>query len=271
LSEILSRFGLGDIFGDIFGTTSRRGARAKMRGDDLRATIEIPFEQAFLGGSVPIMLPVNEQCAHCGGTGAEPGASVTTCPTCKGRGNVTISQGYFGVQRTCPSCGGRGTIPQRRCTQCGGSGMVTNQRRIMVKIPPGTSSGTVLRLRGLGSHGTGGAPNGDLFVHVIVKPHRTFHIEGENLVAQIKIPFTKALLGTKVKLRIPQGKTITVNVPGGTKPGTRLRIKNMGVRRNARKGDLFAEIQYDIPEKLTPEQEEALRKFESAAKAKGKE
>ncbi len=264
LGDIFSSFDLGDIFGDIFGTRfGTRGRQTARRGDDIRTAIEIPFRTAFLGGDVSIVLPVYERCSRCNGTGAEPGSVVKTCPICNGRGTVTISQGFFGVQRTCPSCGGKGTVAERKCSLCGGAGFVQTQRRVMIKIPPGTKNGQVLRLRGLGAPGTGGAPNGDLFVTISVRPHRTFSIEGENLIAKVKIPFTKAILGATLHLKLPDGKKVKVKVPRGTKPGTRLRVPGLGVQRPNRRGDLLVEIQYQIPEKLTREQEEALRSFES--------
>ncbi len=260
-SDIFSSFDIGDIFGDIFGAKSRRRKSAGIRGSDIQTTLEIPFRQALLGGSVQVVLPIYEVCKRCNGTGAEPGSSVKTCPTCNGRGVITISQGPFAVQRTCPTCGGKGTIPERKCTQCGGTGVIQTQRRVMVKIPPGTKNGQILRLRGLGSPGTGGAPPGNLFVNIIVKPDKTFHIERDNLIAKITVPFNKAILGAKVTIKHPDGRKVSVKIPKGTKPGTRLRIPGMGVQRKNRRGNLIVEVQYKIPEKLTSEQEKILKTF----------
>lgn len=168
----------------------------------------------------------------------------------------------FAVQRTCPACRGSGSIPGQKCTQCKGTGVVQTQRRVMVKIPPGTRNNQTLRLRGLGSPGTAGGTPGDLLVNIAIKPHKTFHLEGDNLVAMVNIPFSKALLGSTINLRHPNGKNVKVKIPRGTKPGTRLRITGMGVPRRLRHGDMLIEIAYEIPKNLTPEQEEALQKFE---------
>ena len=136
------------------------------------------------------------------------------------------------------------------------------QRRVMVKIPPGTRNNQILRLRGLGSPGIAGGTPGDLLVNITIKPHKVFHLEGDNLVARVNIPFSKALLGSTINLRHPNGKNVKVKVPRGTKPGTRLRITGMGIQRKARHGDMLIEIVYEIPKKLTPEQEKALHEFE---------
>ena len=261
LGDIFSSFDIGDIFGDLFGFRKKRARSAGVRGSDIQTTLEISFKQAFLGSNIPIVLPIYEQCHRCNGTGAEPGSATKTCPVCGGTGVITVSQGFFGVQRTCPNCGGRGKIPDKKCSLCGGTGVVQVKRKIMVKIPPGTKNGQILRLRGLGAPGTGGAPPGNLLVNIIVKPDKTFHIEGDNLVAVVKVPFTKAIVGATLKLRHPNGKTISIKIPQGTKPGTRLRVPGMGVQRKNRRGDLIVEVQYKIPEKLTPEQEEILKKF----------
>ena len=265
--DIFSNLDLGDILGDLFGTVGERSRSARRRkGNDLQTTIQISFKQAFLGGSIPVILPVYEKCSHCNGTGAEPGTPVRTCPTCGGAGIVTISQGFFGIKRTCPTCAGKGRIAEKKCVVCTGTGFVRTQRRVMVKVPPGTKNGQVLRLRGLGEPGTNGAPPGDLLVNIVVKPHRTFSMENNNLIARVNIPFSKALLGTTVHLNLPDGKKVSVKVPRGTKPGTRLRVPGLGVQKRSRKGDLIVEIRYEIPDKLTPEQEEALRKFETQRK-----
>jgi len=258
LDDILGQMGfdIGDIFGNLFG--GARGRKKARRGEDMQASITIPFNIAFLGGSIQIELAVQDTCPGCDGTGVEPGAGTSKCPTCDGKGYVTVSRGPFGIQRTCPQCLGRGEIPNKRCTTCNGSGQVQIRKRITVKIPAGTHNGQILRLRGIGATGSKGARPGDLFVYVSVKPHRTFRIEGDNLVAKIRIPFEKAINGSKLSLTLPGGKKIKLTIPAGIKSGTKLRIKGRGIQKGRKKGDLLAEIRYNIPKDITPEQEELI-------------
>jgi len=265
-SDLFGGIDLSDIFSDIFGGFGTTATSAPRKGQDIRTSIEIPFNTAFLGGKVSIVVPVSQTCPRCGGTGAEPGYGTKVCPTCNGKGVIVMQQGLFAVQKVCPVCLGKGQIPVKKCTACGGTGTVRSQRRVLVTIPPGTRNGQVLRLRGLGSPGLNGGPPGDLYVTVFVKRHPTFRIENGNLVASIKIPFTKALLGAKVRIKHPSGKTVVVKVPPGTKPGARLRVPGMGVVRGRRKGDLLVEINYKVPDKLTPEQEKILRELDEKLK-----
>ncbi len=260
--DLFGGINIGDIFSDLFGGGVHRSRKTPQKGNDLQTAVDIPFNIAFKGGQKSIVVPIQETCPRCGGTGAEPGTKTNKCPTCSGRGFINIQQGMYAVQKVCPTCLGKGSISERKCSACGGTGTIQTQRKVNVRIPPGTVNGQTLRLRSLGSPGFFGAPPGDLYVTVYVKSGRTFEIKGDNLIAHITIPFTKALLGSKVKIHHPIGKTITVKIPPGTKPGAKLRIPEMGVARGSHVGDLIVEISYKIPEKISPEQEEILKKLD---------
>src|SRR3954471_20183633 len=132
--------GLGDIFSSMFGGGTRGGAkqpRGAERGQDIDATLEIPFRTAGLGGKVPVDLEVNEECETCHGSGAAPGAKIQTCPECSGRGTISFGQGGFAVQRPCPMCLGRGQVPSERCPTGGGAGEVRARKKVMITVPAG--------------------------------------------------------------------------------------------------------------------------------------
>ena len=155
LSDLGSFGGLGDLFSSIFG---RRGAEGGGRADDedeIETTVTIPFRVAALGGKVPVTLPMAEVCPTCSGSGAAPGATLSTCPECRGRGVISFGQGGFAVNRPCPVCRGRGRVPSERCHTCGGSGEVRVEKRLVITVPAGTEDGTKLRLRGQGTKGKG--------------------------------------------------------------------------------------------------------------------
>ncbi|HMV33802.1 MAG TPA: DnaJ C-terminal domain-containing protein, partial [Gemmatimonadales bacterium] len=213
----------------------------------------------------PVRLPLNETCRSCAGSGAAPGAKVSTCPECNGRGSVTFGQGGFAVSRPCPQCRGRGKVPSTPCPVCHGEGEVRAEREVLITVPLGTESGTKVRLKGQGQPSAPGLPPGDILVTFQVQNDRFFHREGLDLVCEVPINLAQAALGTRLRVRTLDGKKVVLRVPPGTQPGRKFRIKGLGIEKGERKGDQLVQIQVQIPEHLTPEQEELLRKFAEAS------
>lgn len=253
--------GLGDIFSSIFG----RGRKDTSRGETLETTVDVPFRTAALGGKVPVTLTVTENCPACGGTGAASGATLSTCPECSGRGTVSFGQGGFAVNRPCPLCRGRGKVASERCGTCAGAGEVRRERQVMITVPPATDTGTKVRLKGQGAPGRGSAPPGDLLVTFQVQPDRFFRREGLDLVCEVPLNLAQALLGSKISVRTIDGKKVVLRIPPGTQPGRKFRIKGAGVVKGAQKGDQLVMVDVQIPETLTPEQEEMVRKLAETA------
>lgn len=260
----LGGFGLGDIFSSIFGRSRRDGPQA----DVLEAVVEIPFRVAALGGKVPVTLPVNETCHVCGGNGAAPGAKITTCPECEGRGTVTFGQGSFAVSRPCPKCRGRGKIPSTPCPNCHGAGEVRVERQVMINVLPGTETGSKVRLKGQGGAARPGEPAGDLVVTFQVQPDRFFHREDLDLVCEVPINLAQATLGSRLRVRTLDGKKVVLKIPAGTQSGRKFRIKGLGLEKGGRKGDQLVQVQVEVPEHLNSEQEELLKKFADSANLK---
>ena len=254
--------GLGDLFSSIFGRGKRGDDR---RGDSIEVMLTVDFRTATLGGKVPIEVPITDTCATCGGNGAAPGATVTTCPECKGRGTVSFGQGGFAVNRPCPMCRGRGKIPSVKCETCGGAGQVRTVRKLMLTVPPGSDNGTKIRLKGQGEPGRDGGQPGDLLVSLQVEPDRFFVRNGLDLECEVPINLAQALLGTQLRVRTADGKKILLKIPPGTQPGRKLRIKGQGVEKAGRRGDQIVTIRVDLPEKLSPEQEELAKKLADSA------
>ncbi len=252
--------GLGDLFSSIFG----RG-RSEQGREPLEVTATVPFKTAALGGKVPVTIRVTEACPTCGGSGAAPGAKVSTCSECRGKGQVTFGQGAFSVTRPCPACRGSGRVASEPCTRCASQGEVSLDRRIMVSVPAGTESGQRVRIKGEGQRGSGGAM-GDILVTFAVKPDRFLRREGLDLHCRVPINLAQAILGTKIRVRTVTGKRVVLKVPGGTQPGRKFRLKGQGVERNGKRGDQFVEVNVKLPGKLTPEQESLLKQFAEAAK-----
>jgi molecular chaperone DnaJ len=251
LSDLGSFGGLGDLFSSLFG---RRGKEEE--AEEVETTITIPFRVAALGGKVPVALPLTEVCPTCAGKGGAPGATYKTCEECKGRGTVSFGYGGFAVNRPCPVCRGRGRVPSERCATCRGSGEITVEKRLVINVPPGTEDGARVRLRGQGPKGVG-----DIVVVVQVEPDRFFRREGADIHCVVPINLAQAMLGSKIKVRTLDGRRVILRVPPGTQHGQKFRIAGQGIEKNGRRGDQFVEVHVEIPEKLTPEEEEAVRKF----------
>jgi molecular chaperone DnaJ len=249
-------------FGDVFGSRRRGGPQ---RGADLRYDLEISFEESARGAETTIQIPRQEHCETCHGSGAAAGSSPSTCPHCKGQGQVRFQQGFFTVARTCPQCRGAGRIITKPCATCHGAGTISRERKITVKIPPGISNGQQLRLQDEGEAGAGGGPAGHLFVAIHVLEHEFFRRDGNNLFCEIPVNFTTVALGGEVQVPTLDGPE-KVKVPEGTQTGTTLRLRGKGMPDvNGRgRGDLFATVQVQTPRKLTKDQKRLLEQLANA-------
>jgi molecular chaperone DnaJ len=262
--------GLGDIFSSMFGGgAARPGAgggrsRGPQRGQDVESTLEIPFRTAALGGKVPVELDLNEECGTCHGTGAAPGAKLVTCEECKGRGSISFGQGGFAVNRPCPVCLGRGQVPTERCPTCAGAGEVRTRKKVTITVPTGVDTGTKIRLKGQGGKGSKNGPPGDLLITFGVTADRFYKREGLDLIAPVPINIAQATLGSRVSVKTLDGTKVAIKIPPGTASGKRFRVRGQGIEKEGTKGDLIVQVEVAVPEKLTPEQEEAMKAFAEA-------
>ncbi|MFZ1494826.1 MAG: molecular chaperone DnaJ [Candidatus Competibacter denitrificans] len=265
---------LGDLFGgvfrDIFGG-GRGGGGQGYRGSDLRYTLDLTLEEAVFGTTAKIRIPTLVSCAGCAGSGAKPGTKPTTCPTCRGVGQVRMQQGFFSIQQTCPRCQGRGTIIPEPCETCRGSGRVEEQKTLSVKVPAGVDNGDRIRLAGEGEHGEQSGPPGDLYVQIQVKPHPIFSREESDLYCQVPISFTAAALGGELEVPTLDGR-VSLKIPAETQTGRVLRIRGKGVKpvRGGPTGDLLCRINIETPVNLTKEQKDLLQQFADTMAAGGK-
>lgn len=255
---------LGDIFETIFGSAFGGGGRQQpRRGADLRYDMEVTLEEAFHGKSSEIEIEVSQACDTCGGSGATPGTSTRGCKLCGGYGKVRAKQGFFVVERPCHNCHGRGEVLESPCRDCGGEGRVDRPQALKVEIPAGVDTGTRIRLSGKGEAGPRGAPPGDLYIFIHVKPHAVFQREGTTLGTRVPISFTTAALGGCVQIPDLDGETNTIDIPAGIQSGKQLRQRGAGmpILQGRGRGDLVVEIQVETPTKLTKAQRELLEQF----------
>jgi molecular chaperone DnaJ len=257
-----------DIFEDFFGDFGGGGRRSNRknssnRGSDLRYDLSITLEEAYSGKKQNIQFASSDKCTTCKGNGSKPGFSADRCTYCGGNGKVRSNQGFFTVQQTCPQCSGSGEEITNPCNDCGGSGNKQTSKKISVTIPKGVDDGTRIRLAGKGEAGSRGGANGDLYLFINVKSHELFKRSDENLFFECPISIADAALGTTIEIPTIDGGKAKIKIPEGTQSGKqfRLRGKGMPYMRGSGTGDLYVQINTEVPISLNKEQKELLEKF----------
>ena len=252
--------GGGGIFEHFFG--GGMGGAETGRGADLRYDLEIKLEEAARGVEKEIEIRRTDRCSACGGSGAGAGAKLHTCPTCRGRGQVVASRGFFQVAQPCPRCRGAGEMFDHPCKVCRGEGRSETTTRIKLKIPAGIDNGARLRSSGNGEAGVRGAPSGDLYVIIHIREHAVFSREDDDLFCEIPVPFVTAALGGEIRVPTLDGKA-SVKIPAGTQSGTvfKMRGKGMPHLRGGGHGQLLVRVAVEVPTKLSAEQRKKLEEF----------
>ena len=252
-----------DFFGEGFGGGRRRGRRANYRGSDLRYDLSITLEEAYKGKKQDIKFSTSEKCNTCSGSGSKPGHDTGSCSMCGGRGQVRSSQGFFTVQQTCPQCGGAGEEITHPCSNCGGQGKNQATKRLSVTIPKGVDDGTRIRLTGKGEAGSRGAGSGDLYLFINVHSHQLFKRSDENLFFEFPISIADAALGTSIEIPTIDGSKAKIKIPAGTQSGKQFRLREKGMphMRGGGYGDLYVQVNTEVPVNLNSEQKELLEKF----------
>ena len=254
--------GFGDAFSDIFGDIFGGGGQRVRKGADLQYNLEISLEDAVAGTTVKIKVPTHKSCTDCAGSGARKGTSPETCSTCGGPGQVRMQQGFFSVQQTCPSCRGTGQVIKDPCPTCHGEGRVQHSKNLSVDVPAGVDNGDRIRLSGEGEMGDRGAPPGDLYVQIRVKPHPIFERDNADLFCDVPINIVTASLGGE--LEVPSlGGRLKLKVPAGTQTHKLFRMRGKGVKpvRGGPVGDLICRVIVETPVKLTKEQQDLMEQL----------
>lgn len=257
-------FDFGDIFGDMFGG---RGAQQRTpRGRDISIDLEISFKDAVFGTTRTVLLGKVSTCAHCRGNGAKPGTELETCVTCNGSGRIHETRnsilGQFTSTRTCTVCDGSGKIPKEKCPTCKGHGVLRKEEEIKINVPAGIDNGEMIRLPQQGEAVKTGVA-GDLYVKLHVKPHPTFRRDGSNLVMDLPVKLTDALLGTTVSVETLEGKTLEVKIPQMKRAEELLRVAGKGIPGEGGRGDLIIRLETALPQKLSGKAKKALEELKN--------
>ena len=257
----------GSIFDTIFGGGGGGAGRRQgpSQGDDLRHDITITFEEAVFGSQKTFEFVRNEHCETCHGTGAKPGTTPQTCPTCKGAGQVRQGGGFMVTVRTCPTCHGEGKIVKDKCATCSGTGHVRKKRTATFKIPAGIDNGQTIVMSGQGEPGSQGGPNGDLYVRVTVRPHKLFQRDGTTLKLDMPITLSQAALGADLEVPTLKEK-VKYRIPDGTQNDAEFRLKGYGVPnlRGGGTGDLVVRVKVEVPKRLNDKQKKLLQELEES-------
>ncbi len=255
-----------DIF-DMFGMGGKKsrgggGSRAH-KGRDLEFQIDIELEQSAFGYEKELTYPRTEKCSTCHGKGAKNDSDIISCKTCNGVGQVRYSQGFFSIQQDCPDCHGAGKTIKTPCSNCRGNGMVKENKTIKLNIPAGIDEGATLRVSGAGESSFDGGQNGDLHIHIHIKPHKFFTRKENDLYCEVPITFITATLGAEIDIPTIDNKIVKLKIPEGTQTNSNLRIKDKGIKsmRGYGYGDLYCRIFVETPVKLSEEQKQLLQQF----------
>ena len=262
---------LGDIFGSFFGGGFGGGGRrtnpnAPQRGESIRLSLTISFEEAAFGCEKEITVERMEQCGTCSGSGCAAGTTPEVCPDCHGTGQVQVRRqtpmGVFATSSPCGRCGGKGKIIHQPCPDCRGTGAVRKRKTIKASVPAGIDNGQTISIRGQGHAGKNGGPAGDLLITITVRPHELFRREGTSVLCEAPITFAQAVLGAELEIPTIDGK-VKYDLPEGTQSGTTFRLKGKGIPSiNGRgRGDQYVTVYIETPRNLNKEQKEALKKF----------
>lgn len=259
--------GFGDVLGGLFNRGGRN--RSPRRGSDIESEVTMGFRDALHGVTLPLRLSTEGSCQTCGGSGSRPGTAPKVCPACQGAGAVVHNQGGFAFSEPCETCRGRGVIIDDPCPTCHGTGHGTSSRTIHARIPAGVRDGQKIKLKGKGSPGENGAPNGDLYIVVHVTADQVFGRDGMNVTLSVPIAFDEAALGANVKVPTPDGSSVTLKIPAGTSNGRKFRVKDKGAHPHSGKhGDLIVTVQVAVPSALG---DEARAAVEALREARGSE
>ncbi len=263
---------LGDIFSSMFGGFggfgggSQRRRTAPVRGDDIGVHISISFEEAAFGTKKDITYNRIQKCPDCSGTGAAKGTSPETCSKCQGSGQMRVTQRMGGMAfqttTTCTGCNGKGTIIKSPCSNCNAKGMIKVSKKLEVNIPAGIDDGERIALRGQGCDGRNGGQTGDLILNVNVKKHSIFERDGYDIYCEVPITVVEATLGAEIDVPTLEGN-VKFKIPEGTQPNTRFTLKQKGITmiNSQRKGDLYFDVNVEIPKNLTEKQKDQMRAF----------
>ena len=258
-------FDLGDIFGEMFGGGFSGARKRKRRGSDIQIDLEIDLKDAVFGAKKEIEFRKYKKCDECGGLG---GSEFQECSNCKGAGHIeSVKKSLFGavkVSEECPVCLGTGKEVKKKCKKCAGEGVIKEKEKVQIEIPPGISNGSTIKIAGKGEAVKNG-DEGDLYVVLHIKDSKDFQRKGYDILTQLNIKLTEALLGAEKEIENIDGKKLALKVPPMVRHKDILRVKGKGAPRpDGTKGDLLVQVNIVLPKKLSRKQKKLIEDLQDA-------
>jgi molecular chaperone DnaJ len=253
---------LNDIFSDFFTGGGMSGGRAQSkRGRDISTEIQISFEESIFGVNRRILITKTSTCDTCKGSGAKIGTKMETCKNCNGQGKIhETKRSFLGVissTKVCENCDGSGEVPKEKCDTCKGKGVLHKEEEISIVIPAGIRNGEMIRMSAMGEAVSHGTP-GDLYIKINVTPHPFFKRDGNDLVMDLNLKLSEALLGVEYPIQTLDGE-IKVTIPEGVTINEVLRVKGKGVPvSKVKRGDLLIRLNIKLPTKLSRKSRELI-------------
>lgn len=252
----------GDLFGAFFGTTGSKNSKRVRTGRDLRYKLVVTLEESASGIEKNIKIKKPVPCEPCQGKGGREGKAPEKCKQCGGLGQVRMQQGFFAISRPCPVCRGQGSIVTDPCPSCGGTGSGSKEKELAVQVPAGIDSGQQLKLRGEGEELGGDGISGDLYVEIEIEPHKIFSRQETEILCEIPITYSQAVLGAELDVPTLTGAT-KLKIPSGTESGRIFKINGKGIvdLRSGRPGDQHVRVHIDVPQSISPRERELLEEL----------
>jgi len=255
---------LNDIFSDFFGGGMGGTKKEARRGRDISTEVQISFSDSIFGTNRKILITKTSNCSACNGSGTRPGSKMETCKHCNGQGSIREQKrtifGTIANTKICEVCWGTGEVPGEICDKCKGKGVLRQEAEVSIVIPPGIRNGEMVRMAGFGEAISRGSA-GDLYIKINVTPHPVFKREGNNLVMNLNLKLSEALLGTKYPIQTLDGE-IEVTIPEGVTINEILRVRGKGVPFSKNKrGDLLIKLNIKLPAKLSRQSRELIEQL----------
>ena len=254
---------LNDIFSDFFGGGMGGRTQAR-RGRDISTEIQVSFSDAVFGTNRNILITKTSTCLTCQGSGAQEGSPRETCKHCNGQGKIHETKksflGTISSTKICEVCLGTGEVPKELCEKCKGKGVLRREEEISIVIPPGIRDGEMIRMSAMGEAVSKGTP-GDLYIKINVTPHPVFKRDGNDLVMNLNLKLSDALLGTKYPIETLDGE-IEVAIPEGVAVNEILRVRGKGVPiAKSKRGDLLIKLNIKLPSKISRKSRELIEQL----------
>ena len=231
------------------------GDQMKEKGDDLKITIDLSFDEIYTGVHKKISMNKKCTCHRCNGSGSQSNETCTY-QRCGGSGfiNNVRRHGNAVIQNmsTCPECHGTGQCIKDKCPNCNGTGLETKSVDVEFNVPPGMFENAYFIVRGKGNDGPHRGTPGDLLVIVKERPnpYGLKRDDKNNILYNLKVPYKTLVFGGDVTVPYIKGERKKIHISAGTESGKVLKLFNMGFpdpNNPSFKSDYIITVQCNIP------------------------